>query len=299
MSHESRHSPRRRPPIASAGAAGMAGMTILEVMLVVGLMGALSVLGTYTVRAVTKSMLRADTMKVASALNAARNLAAQSGMHHRVVFNLDQHTYQIEACPDPVHLRRGIDEEERPDQEALARLAEKPNPLSGPPGMAGTSMGLAGPGMAGMAGMPGLGAALGEVAQAESPEEALKAAAAIEGVRVGTARCGVAAASGGDVGNAQDPGAPNVHKLAGDDGIVIRRIHVKHLREPVSRGEVSIHFFPLGQAEKAVLELVDRDGDQFTVLLHGLTGRVEVRDGEIDADKHMRRDAKGDEVDEP
>jgi hypothetical protein len=257
-------------------------MTMLEILLVLGAMGLLMFLGTFTINAVSKSALRAATVEVASALKAARNLAAQSGMHHRVLFNLEQQSFQIEVCPDPIQLHRGAEEEEKPDHEALQRLAEQPNPMAGKPEL-----------------QAGLGAALGEVSSAESPEQALKAAAALAGLRVGTARCGVAPASGGDVGNYKDPQAPNMHQISTGDGIAIRRVHVQHLQDPVDKGEVSIHFFPLGQTEKAMIELVDRDGEQFTVLLHGLTGRVEVRDGEIDPDRHMRRDAAGDEVDEP
>ena len=63
----------------------------------------------------------------------------------------------------------------------------------------------------------------------------------------------------------------------------------------VSSGEVSINFFPLGQSEKAMLELGDDSGEQYTVLVYGLTGRVELRDGAVDPDKHMRRNAAGDE----
>lgn len=284
-------------------ASGQAGMTLLEIMLVLGIMGMLLVLGSYTVRAVTKSALRADATEVAAALKAARNLAAESGVHHRAVFDLDQQTYRVEACPDPVQMKREDSEETRPDQEVLARLAQQPDPLAGP------ATGLAGVGPAGglgplgalsAMGGPAVGAVLGEVADASSPEDAVKAAAAIAGVRVGTARCGVASASGGDLANFQDKQAPNVHKLGGDGGgVAIRRVHVAHLRDPISKGEVSVHFFPLGQAEKAMIEVTDKDGDQFTVLLHGLTGRVEIRDGEIDPDKHMRRDAAGDEVEEP
>jgi len=261
-----------------------AGMTLLEILIVLGLMGMLLFVGRYTVNAVTKSALRASTVEVAAALRAARNLASQSGMHHRVLFQLgegEQQTYQIEVCPDPIQMVKGRDEEEKPDKEELARLAEQPDPLGGKP-----------------APQPGLSAAVGEVSQAESPEQALKAAAALAGVRVGTARCGIAPASGGDYGNYKDPQAPNVHRVGGSGGISLRRIHVQHLSDPIEKGEVSIHFFPLGQSEKAMIELVDSDGDQFTVLLHGLTGRVEVRDGEIDPDVHMRRDATGEEIDE-
>lgn len=274
-------------------------MTLLEVLLVIGLIGLLMLLGTWTVRGVAKTALRADTVEVAAALKAARNLAAQSGLHHRVVFNLDEHTYQVEACPDPIQLRKHGEEEDRPDPEEIARLAQQPNPMAAGGGVAAGLAGMLSAMSAASGPAPDLGTGSDEVAQAATPEQALKATAALAGVRVGTARCGVAPASGGDRGNYVDPARPNVHKLASESGIAIRRVHVQHLRDPIERGEVSIHFFPLGQSEKAVLELVDRDGDQFSVLVHGLTGRIEVRDGEVDPDRHMRRDAAGDEVDDP
>jgi type II secretory pathway pseudopilin PulG len=255
-------------------------MTMLEILIVLGVMGLLLVLGRYTVNAVAKTGLRSTTVEVAAALKAARNLSSQSGMNHRVVFNLDQQTYQIEVCPDPIQMQRGGKEEDRPDREALAGLAEHPDPMGGKPGM-----------------QPGLGAASTEVSGAESPEQALKASAALAGLRVGTSRCGVSAAVGGDGSSLRQAQGPNVHKLEGG-GVSMRRIYVQHLDDPVDKGEVSINFFPLGQAEKAMIELVDTSGDQFTVLLYGLTGQVEVRDGEVDPDVHMRRDATGDEVDE-
>lgn len=261
-------------------------MTMLELLVVLGVVGMAMFLGFYVVSAVTKSALRTDTVEVAAALKSAHNLAAQSGMHHRVVFDLDQQTYRIEICPDPIQLKRG-DEEEVIDKEALQKLAEQPNPLQ-----AASSLGV-GPGMG------GLGSATGDVTQAESPEAALKAAAALEGMRVGASRCGIAPASGGDELNLDDPQQPNVHKLGGSSkGIKLRRVYVQHLREDVSTGEVSVNFFPLGHGEKALLELGDDEGSQYTVLVHGLTGRVEVRDGPVDPDQHMRRNAAGDEVDD-
>jgi len=260
-------------------------MTMLEILIVLGVMGMLLVIGRYTVNAVAKTGLRSSTVEVAAALKAARNLASQSGMHHRVVFNLEQQTYQIEGCPDPIQLQRGGKEEETPDREALQRLSEQPGPMAGKPGMQ--------PGM-----QPGLGAAASEVSGAESPEQALKASAALAGVRVGTSRCGVSAGVGGDASSLRQSQAPNVHKLDRGNGVTIRRVHVQHLQDAVDKGVVSINFFPLGQAEKAMVEMVDGSGDQITVLVYGLTGRIEVRDGEVDADVHMHRDAAGDEVDE-
>ena len=47
-----------------------------------------------------------------------------------------------------------------------------------------------------------------------------------------------------------------------------------------------------------MIELAD-GSDVFTVLVHGLTGRVELRDGEMrDPDEHMLRDAEGDKEEE-
>jgi len=263
-------------------------MTMLELLVVLGVVGMAMFLGYYVVASVSKSALRSDTVEVAAALKSAHNLAAQSGMHHRVVFDLDKQTYRVEVCPDPIQLKRG-DEEEKVDAEALEKLKEEPNPLQ-----AANNLGI-GPGMG------GLGSATEGVSEAESPEAALKAAAALKGMRVGASRCGIAPASGGDANNYKDPQQPNIHQLDGSGkGVRLRRVFVQHLREDVSSGEVSINFFPLGHAEKALLELGDEKGsNQFTVLVHGLTGRIEVRDGPVDPDKHMRRNAAGDEVDEP
>jgi type II secretory pathway pseudopilin PulG len=261
-------------------------MTLLELLIVMGVIGMAMFLGFYVVNSVTKSALRNDTVEVAAALKSAHNLAAQSGMHHRVVFDLDKQTYRIEVCPDPIQIRRG-DEEEVIDKEELERLKEQPNPLK-----AASNLGLG-------AGASGLGSATEEVSEAESPEAALKAAAALKGMRVGASRCGIQPASGGDELNLKDPQQPNIHQLdASGKGIKLRRVYVQHLREEVSSGEVSINFFPLGHAEKALLELGDDEGSQYTVLVHGLTGRVELRDGPVDPDKHMRRNAAGDDEDD-
>ena len=61
-----------------------------------------------------------------------------------------------------------------------------------------------------------------------------------------------------------------------------------------TKGQVAIYFFPTGSAEKAVVEITD-GSETFTVLVHGLTGRVELKDGALrDVDDHMLRNAMGD-----
>jgi hypothetical protein len=75
-------------------------------------------------------------------------------------------------------------------------------------------------------------------------------------------------------------------------------VWVQHLRDPVTSGMVAIHFFPLGSAEKAIVEIGD-GSKTFSVVVWGLTGRVELQDGAIrDPDDFLYRDAEGEESEE-
>jgi len=263
------------------------GITLLEMLIVLGIIGAVMALGFFAIRSFTKTALRSDAAAIASALESAQNMAAQSGMHHRVVFDLDQQTYRIEVCPDPIQLRRGGEEEDKVDEDELAKVTDQQQKLA-----------LARKATQQISAL--VSGSVGGMAEAESPDAALKEAAALAGVRVGTSRCGIAPGTGGDSSNYAEPTAPNVYALEGTgQGIKLRRVHVQHLRDPASEGEVSINFLPFGTAEKAVLEVADEEGSQFTILVHGLTGRVEIRDGAVDPDEHMRRDGAGDRVEEP
>jgi prepilin-type N-terminal cleavage/methylation domain-containing protein len=262
------------------------GVTLLEMLIVLAVIGLVMSLGFYAIRAFSKTALRTDAVGVAAALRSAASMAAQSGLHHRVVLDLDQQVYRIEACPDPIRLRRGSDEDEKVDREAIQALVDKGESLEAArrvtQQMSSSVTGT-----------------LDELGGAESADQALQAAAALAGVRVGTARCGIAPGSGGNPANFADPQAPNLFSLSGKgQGVKIRRVYVQHLQGGASEGEVSVNFFPSGSAEKALVELADAEGTQFTVLVHGLTGRVEVRDGSVDPDRHMRRNAVGDRVED-
>jgi hypothetical protein len=58
-------------------------------------------------------------------------------------------------------------------------------------------------------------------------------------------------------------------------GIKFKQAWVQHRDDRVSKGQVAIYFFPTGTATKAVVELTD-GGEVYSVLVHGLTGRVEL-----------------------
>jgi prepilin-type N-terminal cleavage/methylation domain-containing protein len=242
------------------------GITILEIMIVLAIIGLMMLVGLPAVRSMIKTDLRADANQVASLLRAGHELAALSGVHHRVRFNLDAQTFQLEACPEEMALRRS-DDEELVGQDVLADLqARQAQQLQ---------IVSAGPSGA-------------EVLGAETPEQSVAAAAALSGTRIGGARCVPPTTPTGDA-----DGRGAVRTLNKDRGVKFGEVHVQHLRESARTGEVVINFFPLGWSEKAVVEVVTEEGDRFNVLVHGASGRVETRDGAIDVDRHMRRSPAG------
>lgn len=64
-------------------------------------------------------------------------------------------------------------------------------------------------------------------------------------------------------------------------GISFSRVMTKHNKEPVEEGKESIHFFPDGRAEKALIWVTDGD-DTFTVEVTSLLGTGIVHREELD-----------------
>jgi prepilin-type N-terminal cleavage/methylation domain-containing protein len=85
-------------------------------------------------------------------------------------------------------------------------------------------------------------------------------------------------------------------KLGGRPKVSFVRVHVAHLEEPADSGEVTLNFFPLGTAERAVIELGAGENaeDRFSIVVRPLSGRVELRPGEWrDAEEMVKEDAEG------
>jgi hypothetical protein len=82
--------------------------------------------------------------------------------------------------------------------------------------------------------------------------------------------------------------------LRAEKGIKFKEIWVQHRDDSVTKGQVAIYFFPTGSSEKAVIEITD-DSETFSVLVHGLSGRVQLKDGVLkDVNDHMLRNVMGD-----
>lgn len=102
-----------------------------------------------------------------------------------------------------------------------------------------------------------------------SPDAQTDQAALAAGAQVGGAACGPVK---GELGKPQ--------ALKRKRGMGIHRVWVGHLEQPATSGKVTVNFFPMGRAERAIVEVASDDGDVYSLLVHAITGRVEIRTGE-------------------
>lgn len=246
-------------------------MTVLEVVVVLAIVVGLAALTTGAVRAVRRSTLVDSANELAALMRRASQLAGETGKLHRLVLDLDGQSFRVEACeggpaalskaPEP----KAVDAEARKAavEEARRRLASLPQGAI--PASASDS--------------------------AEASDDVALALANQLGAR---RTCQLADSYAGAL-----DGRPLMGQLAGDRGVKLQKVWVQHLEDPVQAGLVAVHFFPLGSAEKAVVELADEDGP-YQLLVHGLTGRIELRSDVLrDPEAFFLRDATGAKVEAP
>ena len=73
-------------------------MTILELLVVIAIIGMLSYLGYGAVRWLRGANVVEATTELASVMRRTEQLAAETGLMHRVVIDLDAQTYRVEVC---------------------------------------------------------------------------------------------------------------------------------------------------------------------------------------------------------
>ncbi len=235
---------------------------MLEMMIVIAIIGAGMFVLRGAFRALTKADLVEDSNELAAIMRRTAQLAIEHGEQHRVVFDLDKQIYAIEVCQGQAAITRN--EKLRNDEEATKRAVER--------------------GQERLRDLPADALAVGD------PEEALKRAMSISGHHVADRTC--VPAHEGFSGDAS--GKQWIRTLRADRGVKFKELWVQHLDDSVTKGQVAIYFFPGGSAEKAVIEVTDGT-DTYTVYVHGLTGRVQLKDGKLeDVDAHMLRNVMGD-----
>ena len=246
------------------GRGGQPGFTVLELLVVLGIIGMLTAGLVIGGRRIRKSDLRSAAGRVAATLRFAFDRAAATGAHHRVVIDLDAGQLHVERCEGKLRLRRSIDEASAQDQDEIAQQV----------------------------------AALKAEAQ-KTAEQAAQAGAQPLGV-------GALAAPPPPPDAAGTVGAASCAPVKGRIGaptrmrkgkILVQKVYVAHLEEPAGEGKVTVNFFPMGWAERAVIVVGDDEGNRYSLLLHPVTGRVDIESGEWrKPEKFVTEDAEGNEV---
>ena len=250
-----------KPPRSIRPVRRQAGMTMLEMMVVLAIIGGLAFIARSGFRLVTRADLVEDATGLTAVMRRASQLAVEHGELHRVVLDLDAGGYVVEVCRGQVALVRN--EKVRNDDEATKRALEL--------------------GKQRMNGLPSDSFATGD------PDEATRRAIALAGHHIADRTC--VPATEGITGDASGKGW--ARKLRKANGIKFKEIWVQHRDDSVTKGQVAVYFFPVGTAEKSVIELTD-GSEVLSVLVFGLTGRVELRDGPLhDVNDHMLRNVMG------
>lgn len=236
-------------------------MTLLEIMVTLAVIGGLLFVARSGFRMLTKADLVEDANELTAVLRRASQLAVEHGDLHRVVLDLENQGYVVEVCQGAIAVARN--ELVKADDEDTKRALER--------------------GRQRLTGVPSDASAGGD------PIEATRRAAALAGHHIADRACKPADDS--ITGDASGKGW--VRGLRKAKGIKFKEVWVQHRDEGVSKGQIAIYFFPLGSAEKSVIELTD-GSEVFSVLVYGLTGRVELHDGTLrDVDDHMLRNVMG------
>lgn len=238
-------------------------MTVLELMIVLAIIGGGVVLVRSGFRMITKADLVENSSELAAVMKRTAQLAIEKGEMHRIVFDMDKQLYGVEVCQGAATLQRN--EALRPDDEAAKRALER--------------------GKQRLQGMP-------PEALASDPAMATKQALMLAGSHIADRQC----VSIDDSISGDANGKKWVRALRANKGIKFKEIWVQHKDDSVTKGQVAIYFFPTGSSEKAVVEITD-GSETFSVLVYGLTGRVQLKDGPLrDVNDHMLRNALGDKA---
>jgi type II secretory pathway pseudopilin PulG len=244
-----------------------AGMTVLEMMIVLAVVGGMVFIVRSGYRLLIKADLVENSSELAAVMRRAGQLAIEHGELHRVVLNFDNQDpekpdYLVEVCQGQAAIMRNerLNNDDDETKRAIERGKQRLN------------------------GLPSDALAAGD------PEEATKRAIALSGHHIADRTCHTATDS--ITGDAT--GKDWTRKLRKAKGIKLKEVWVQHRDDAVTKGQVAVYFFPQGGAEKSIIELTDGN-EVFSVLVFGLTGRVELRDGALrDVNDHMLKNVMGD-----
>lgn len=268
---------RSGEPIAREG-----GFTLMEMMMVVAIIGLIMGVSVVTLRNVTRADLRSSAGKTAAAMRFAFDRALMTGSYIRLAIDMEKGRLWLERTDDRVSLASGEEEKkarEREEEEDGKEGAGGPpkakkrrnNPLAafgtGSSGDEGESFGVDAETLL-----------KAYEAANEPPERPKPRFARFKG-----------------------PGVKEI-KLKG--GIVVEAVKTARMEEPIDKGMAYVYFFPQGHAEPAIVRLMNKSEDYYSIVLHPLTGSARIYscryripdefgeddDGEAQRKKRRKRD---------
>jgi prepilin-type N-terminal cleavage/methylation domain-containing protein len=232
------------------------GVTLIEMMVVMAVIGLLvGALGVGYTR-MPATVLKREAVHLAAVLRSGVDRAAASGAHHRLVLDLDKGGYKLERCEGKLDVHRALNQREEEDRKKDE--AEK-------------------------------------AAQQAAQNVQLTPDQMVVGLTANAAQ--ILGGAGGEGATKCTPVKGEMGKmylLGGHPKVGFDRVWVGHLAEPAKGGEVTIHFFPLGATEKAVILLATDEENKFSLTLSPLSGRITMAQGELrNAFDFMTTDAAG------
>lgn len=299
-----------------AGAGRMArrsrGMTMIEVLIVLAIVGLVvgSVIG--GLDSGRQAEVTRATNQMANTVRFAFNKARVTGSFYRLLINLDDGAFSMQRGDDRMYLpatdRYGrivvIDPSRVKEREERDRRAEENYNRSIQARVLAAVRGPA-------AGRAAAAAPIGQAPGAQAPGAPAQPGAA----QPGAAAPGAPAAPG-------VPGLPGAPKAAGstdqyavapkqvprrkppifgafDDAnslselkkpfklppqIKVVSVQTADDPKPILKGEASIYFFPQGHTQRAHIQVedIEHPDNAFTIVIHPLTGRVEIKEGKVD-----------------
>jgi general secretion pathway protein H len=216
---------------------GQGGYTLFEVMAVAAIAVGLVVVGGVAIRRVRQTDLRNATTRLGGAIRYTYDRAGTSGRYYRLVVDLDQKTYWPEASDDRFYLVRGPGGATTEDETDAPPTAKA---SSGSKSLLG--------GIGGGGDLPGGATPSGTVA-----------------VKVGVGKPRFAA----DTVTSKRQSAPL-------RGVTIDAVWTARLDQPVTQGRAYLYFYPEGRTERAIVHLSDAFDGVYSLVVHPLTGRVQI-----------------------
>lgn len=231
--------------------AGRLGFTLFEILVVIAIVAIISGLVVGSISNSSERNIKSTASKLASTIRFLYNKSAMEGVYGRLVFDLTERTYWVEATSDPFVMSREEDLEkaqQKKAQEEKKKAATKKTTKKDADAEKKDAQAK-----------EGEKKGEGDKEASENPDE-------IQRIKPKEAKFGQVS-------------TVLLKSTKLPDSVFIKDLQVEHRRTPVDSGQESIYFFPNGYVEKAIINLVDeKDEINYSLQVNPLTGNVKIED---------------------